>query len=180
MAESSSQNPSSPNKVTKEEHVTFKKPESPNPFLHADKVNFNFDEITFATNNEVALLYPKHTNSTYFKHVSDFISKCCLKEAFTRAPNQYAEHLAEIWYTTKTLEGSKIWVSTPTGSIRGEIDITTFRYALRVDYLSHSSEYVTLPPLAIVRQWFSIIGYNGEIGVKGTLKKSCLPPRWRL
>ncbi|GJY34785.1 hypothetical protein Tco_0419254, partial [Tanacetum coccineum] len=24
------------------------------------------------------------------------------------------------------------------------------------------------------------IGYNGEIGTKGTLKKICLPPRWRL
>ncbi|GJW81991.1 hypothetical protein Tco_0145966 [Tanacetum coccineum] len=24
------------------------------------------------------------------------------------------------------------------------------------------------------------IRYNGEIGAKGTLKKSCLPPRWRL
>nr|GEV82663.1 hypothetical protein [Tanacetum cinerariifolium] len=38
----------------------------------------------------------------------------------------------------------KIWVSTPTGEVRGEI------------------------------------GYNGEIEAKGTLKKSYLPPRWRL
>ncbi|GJY93476.1 retrovirus-related pol polyprotein from transposon TNT 1-94 [Tanacetum coccineum] len=57
-----------------------------------------------------------------------FISKCCLKEAFTRAPTQYKEYLSEFWYTTKTLRDSK----------------------------------------------------NGEIGAKGTLKKSCLPPRWRL
>ncbi|GKA77890.1 hypothetical protein Tco_0784427 [Tanacetum coccineum] len=31
-----------------------------------------------------------------------------------------------------------------------------------------------------VKPWFAKIGYNREIGVKGTLKKSCLPPRWRL
>nr|GEV18921.1 retrovirus-related Pol polyprotein from transposon TNT 1-94 [Tanacetum cinerariifolium] len=28
--------------------------------------------------------------------------------------------------------------------------------------------------------WFATIGYNKEIGAKGTVKKSCLPPRWRL
>ncbi|GJY18263.1 hypothetical protein Tco_0389754 [Tanacetum coccineum] len=52
----------------------------------------------------------------------------------------------EIAFTTnnETLEDSKVWVSTPTGGVRGDI------------------------------------GYNGEIGAKGTLKKSCLPPRWRL
>ncbi|GKA13284.1 hypothetical protein Tco_0692930 [Tanacetum coccineum] len=113
--ESSSQNPSSPNITPKEEPDTQKRPKSPNPFLLVDHVEFTFDEITFSTNNEVALLYPSHPNSEYFEIVSDFISKCCLKEAFTRAPNQYVKYLAEFWYTAKTLEGSKIWVSTPTG-----------------------------------------------------------------
>ncbi|GKB05207.1 hypothetical protein Tco_0833402, partial [Tanacetum coccineum] len=97
MAESSSQNPPSPNKIPKEEPVTYEKPESPNPFLPADKVNYDFDAITLAANNEVALLYLEHPNSQYFKPVSDFISNCCLKEAFTRAPNQYVEYLAEFW-----------------------------------------------------------------------------------
>ncbi|GKD77564.1 hypothetical protein Tco_1340185 [Tanacetum coccineum] len=53
MAESSSQNPSSPRITPKEEPVTLDKPESPNSFLHADQVEFTFDEITFTTNNEV-------------------------------------------------------------------------------------------------------------------------------
>ncbi|GJU23181.1 retrovirus-related pol polyprotein from transposon TNT 1-94 [Tanacetum coccineum] len=74
------------------------------------------------------------------------------KEAFTRAPTQYKENLSEFWYTAKTLRDSKVWVSTPIGRVRGDI----------------------------VRPWFATIGYNGEIGAKGTLKKSCLPPRWRL
>ncbi|GJS60434.1 retrovirus-related pol polyprotein from transposon TNT 1-94 [Tanacetum coccineum] len=30
-----------------------------------------------------------------------------------------------------------------------------------------------------IRPWFAMIGYNGEIGAKGTFKKSCLPTRWR-
>ncbi|GJT34125.1 hypothetical protein Tco_0924544 [Tanacetum coccineum] len=144
MVESSSHNHSSPEITLKEELVTLDKPESPNLFLPADHIEFSFDQIAFTTNNEVALLYPSHRNSEYFMEVSDFISKCCLKEAFTRAPTQYKEYLCEFWYTVKTLDDSKIWVSTPTGRIRGDI------------------------------------GYSGEIRAKGTLKKSCLPPRWRL
>ncbi|GJT77992.1 hypothetical protein Tco_1044717 [Tanacetum coccineum] len=111
MAESSSHNPSSPKITPKEEPVTLDKPESPNPFLPADQIEFTFEEIAFTTNNEVALLYPSHPNSEYFREVSDFISKCCLKEAFIRAPTQYKEYLSEFWYTAKTLDDSKIQVT---------------------------------------------------------------------
>ncbi|GJW26768.1 hypothetical protein Tco_0040579 [Tanacetum coccineum] len=143
MAESSSHNPSSPEITPKEEHVTLDKPKSPNPFLPTTQVEFTFEEISFTTNNEVALLYPSHPNQKYFKDVSDFISKCCLKEAFTRAPTQYKEYLSEFW----------------------------------AQYLPHSSMYVSPPSITTIRPWFATIGYNGEIGAKGTLKKSCLPPR---
>ncbi|GJY12968.1 hypothetical protein Tco_0382277 [Tanacetum coccineum] len=111
MAESSIQNPSSPNLTPKEEPVTLNKPESPNPFLPAIQVEFTFKEISFTTNNEVVL------------------------------------------------PDSNIWVSTPTGEVRGEIERKK-KQALR--------------------PWFATIEYNGEIRAKGTLKKSCLPPRWRL
>ncbi|GJT90647.1 retrovirus-related pol polyprotein from transposon TNT 1-94 [Tanacetum coccineum] len=37
------------------------------------------------------------------------------------APTQYKEYLCEFWYTAKTLDDSKIWVSTPKGGIRGDI-----------------------------------------------------------
>ncbi|GKB20403.1 retrovirus-related pol polyprotein from transposon TNT 1-94 [Tanacetum coccineum] len=107
--------------VELEEHVTLDKPKSPNPFLPVTQVEFTFEEIAFTTNNEVALRYPSHPNQEYFKDVSDFISKCYLKEAFTRAPTQYKEYLSEFWYTAKTLEDSKVWVSTPTGGVRGDI-----------------------------------------------------------
>nr|GEZ63438.1 hypothetical protein [Tanacetum cinerariifolium] len=180
MVESPSHKPSSPEITSKEEHVTLDKPESPNPFLPADQIEFSFDEIAFTTNNEVALLYPSHPNSKYFREVSDFISKCCLKEPFTRASTQYKEYMCEFWYTLKTLDNSKIWVSTPIGGIRGDIGITTFRNALRVHYLSYLSMYVPPPSITIVRLWFATIGYSREIRAKGTLKKSCLPPRWRL
>ncbi|GKE29804.1 hypothetical protein Tco_1445188 [Tanacetum coccineum] len=108
MAESSSHNPSSPEITPKEEPVTLDKPKSPNPFLLADQIEFSFDEIAFTTNNEVTLLYPSHLNSEYFREVSDFISKCCLKEAFTMGPTQYKEYLCEFWYTANTLDDSKI------------------------------------------------------------------------
>ncbi|GJV68724.1 hypothetical protein Tco_1484233 [Tanacetum coccineum] len=105
--ETSSHNTSSPEINPKEEPVT--------------QVEFTFEEIGFTTNNKVALLYPSHPNQEYLKDVSDFISKCCLKEAFTRAPTQYKEYVSEFWYMAKTLEDSKVWVSTPTGGVRGDI-----------------------------------------------------------
>ncbi|GKC00179.1 hypothetical protein Tco_0986315 [Tanacetum coccineum] len=40
--------------------------------------------------------------------------------------------------------------------------------------------YVSPPSITTVRPWFATIGYSGEIRAKVTLKKSCLPPRWRL
>ncbi|GJV52863.1 hypothetical protein Tco_1448604 [Tanacetum coccineum] len=73
----------------KEEPVTLDRSESPNLFLHATQVEFTFDEITFTTNNEVALIYLSHPNQEYFMVV---------------------------------LLDSKIWISTPTGEVRGEID----------------------------------------------------------
>ncbi|GKC14285.1 hypothetical protein Tco_1011067, partial [Tanacetum coccineum] len=94
-----------------------------NETQYRDQVEFIFEEIYFTINNEVALLYPSHSNLEYFKEVSDFISKCCLKEAFIRASTQYKEYLSKFWYTTKILDDSKIWVSTPTGGIREDIDV---------------------------------------------------------
>ncbi|GKE31339.1 hypothetical protein Tco_1450661 [Tanacetum coccineum] len=69
MVESSSHNPSSSKITPKEEPVTFDKLESPNPFLPADQIELSFDDIAFTTNNEVALLYPSHPNSEYFREV---------------------------------------------------------------------------------------------------------------
>ncbi|GKA70435.1 hypothetical protein Tco_0776574, partial [Tanacetum coccineum] len=62
MAESSNptQIPSPPDVTPKEEPILLNRPESPNPFLPADQVEFNFDQITFTTNNKVVLLYPEH------------------------------------------------------------------------------------------------------------------------
>ncbi|GKB32814.1 hypothetical protein Tco_0872215 [Tanacetum coccineum] len=51
MAEPSSHNPSSPKITPKEEPVTLDKPESPNPFLLADQVEFSFEEIALITND---------------------------------------------------------------------------------------------------------------------------------
>ncbi|GKD85020.1 hypothetical protein Tco_1356174 [Tanacetum coccineum] len=98
MVDSSSYKPTSHEITPKEEPVTLDKPERPNHFLPANQVEFIFEEIAFTTNNKVALLYPSHSNSEYFKEVSDFISKCCLKEAFIRALTQYKEYLSEVWW----------------------------------------------------------------------------------
>ncbi|GKC90134.1 hypothetical protein Tco_1150783 [Tanacetum coccineum] len=90
-------------------------PQQEQPFVAAKQVGFNLKDIILNTNNEVALLYPKHNNKDYFKYVSDFISKCCLRKPFTRSPNMYKEYLAEFWYLAKALENSKVSFSIPTG-----------------------------------------------------------------
>ncbi|GJW06410.1 hypothetical protein Tco_1568833 [Tanacetum coccineum] len=62
-------------------------PQQEKPFVAAKQVGFNLEDIILNTNNEVALLYPEHNNKDHFKCVSDFISKCCLRNPFTRSPN---------------------------------------------------------------------------------------------
>ncbi|GJY63300.1 hypothetical protein Tco_0464760 [Tanacetum coccineum] len=92
----------------------------------------------------------------------------------------YQEYLAEFWYSAKALENSKVSFSIPTGGIYGEVGLNTFRNAIGTHYLPHSSEYVAPPSIDIVRKWFPMIGYGEEVSTKGTLRKSLLPPRWRL
>ncbi|GJU55299.1 hypothetical protein Tco_1229013 [Tanacetum coccineum] len=156
------------------------RPESPILFAPAKQVRFNLEDIIFNPNNEVALLYPDHPNKKYFKCVSNFISKCCLRETFTRSPNQYKEYISKLWYSAKALKNSKVFFSTPTSGIFGEVGVNTFRNAIRAHYLPHLSEYVVPSSINIVRQWFLTIGYEEAIYAKGTLKKSLLPFKWRL
>ncbi|GJZ11725.1 hypothetical protein Tco_0546484 [Tanacetum coccineum] len=64
----------------------------------------------------------------------------------------------------------------PRGILR-EVGVATFRNAIGANCLSHSTEYADVPSLETIRAWFSTIGYSGDIGAKGTLKKSCFPLR---
>ncbi|GKB67082.1 hypothetical protein Tco_0928494, partial [Tanacetum coccineum] len=78
------------------------------------------------------------------------------------------------------LENSKVSFSIPTGGIYGEVGVNTFRNAIGAHYLPHSNEYVAPPSIDVVRHWFLTIRYREEVFAKGTLRKSLLPPRWRL
>ncbi|GKC38634.1 hypothetical protein Tco_1051018 [Tanacetum coccineum] len=177
MAESSSQIPQQQEPILQQEPNPQQldqpdKPKSPIPFEPATQVSFHIDNIIFNDDSEMALLYPPHTNSSYFKVVSDFISKCCLRKAFTISPNQYKEYMSEFWYTARAHTNSKVWFSTPTGDILGEVEVNTFRNAIGAHYLSHSSEYVAPPFIETVRRWFPTIGYGEAVKAKGTLKKN--------
>ncbi|GKF71856.1 hypothetical protein Tco_0207970 [Tanacetum coccineum] len=68
----------------------------------------------------------------------------------------------------------------PTGGIYGEVGVNTFRNVIGAYYRPHFSEYVTPPFIDVVRYRFPTIGYGEEVSAKGTLKKSILPPRWKL
>ncbi|GKE93724.1 hypothetical protein Tco_1574819, partial [Tanacetum coccineum] len=101
-------------------------------------------------------------------------------EAFTRSPIQYKEYLSEFWYSVNALGNFKVSFLIPTGGIYGLLGVNTFRKAIKTHYLSHSSDYMDLSSIDIVRHWFSTIGYEEEVLAKGTLKKILLPPRWKL
>nr|GEZ19387.1 hypothetical protein [Tanacetum cinerariifolium] len=98
------------------------------------------------------------------------------KKPFTRSAYMYKEYLAEFWYSAIALENSKVSFSIPNGGIYEEVGVNTFRNAIGVHYLPHSSEYVAPPSIDIVRQWFPTIRYEEEVSAKGTLRKSLLPP----
>ncbi|GJW75521.1 hypothetical protein Tco_0134891 [Tanacetum coccineum] len=134
-------------------------PQQEQLFVTAKQVGFNLKDIILNTNNEVALLYPEHTNHAFFKCVSDFISKCCLRELFTRSSNMYKEYLAEFWYSAKTLKNSMVSFSVPTTSIYGEVGVNTFRNAIGAHYLPHSREYVAPPSIDIMKEGYG----DGEV-----------------
>nr|GEX04888.1 retrovirus-related Pol polyprotein from transposon TNT 1-94 [Tanacetum cinerariifolium] len=63
------------------------------------------------TQYQLADIFTKPLDELSFKRLIvklDFISKCYLKEAFPRDPNQYKEYLSKVWYRTKTLDDSKV------------------------------------------------------------------------
>ncbi|GJT76867.1 hypothetical protein Tco_1043592 [Tanacetum coccineum] len=98
------------------------------------------------------------------------------RKPFTKSPNMYQEYLAEFWYSAKALENSKVSFSIPTSGIYGEVGLNTVRNTIDAHYLPCSNEYVAPPSIDVVRKWFSTIGYGEEISIKGTLRKSLLPP----
>nr|GEX80287.1 hypothetical protein [Tanacetum cinerariifolium] len=84
---------------------------------------------------------------------------------------------AKSFKASKNESSSDLRSKTPTKRVVG---VNTFRNAKGAQYLPHSSKYVAPPSIDVVRQWFATIGYGEEFLAKGTLKKSLLPPRWRL
>nr|GEZ36185.1 hypothetical protein [Tanacetum cinerariifolium] len=100
---------------------------NPVPFTHAKQVGFKLEDVILNSNNEVALLYPEHSN----------------KE----------EYLSKFWYSTKALDNSKVYISIPTSGIYRELGVNIFRKSIGADYLSHSSDYVD-PPFIDMPTWW--------------------------
>ncbi|GKE27053.1 hypothetical protein Tco_1442437 [Tanacetum coccineum] len=133
-------------------------PEDIIPFGPAKQVGFNLEDVIF----NPTMRLPFFTQNTQ-----------------TKKPSNMSLTL----YLTKSLKNLKVSFLTPTGGIYGEVGVNTFRNAIGAHYLPYSSEYVAPPSIDIVRQWFLTIGYGEEVSVKGTLRKSLLPPsvnNWEL
>nr|GEV41122.1 hypothetical protein [Tanacetum cinerariifolium] len=156
--------------MANQEHIL---PQQEQPFVVGKQVSFNLEDIILNTNNEVALLYPEHNNKDYFKYVSDFISKCCLRKPFTTSPDMYKEYLGKFWYSASALENSKVSFSIPTGGIFGEVGLNTFRNSIGAYYLAHSSKYVAPPSIDVVRQWFPTIRYGKDVLAKDHMLAIC-------
>ncbi|GKA42640.1 hypothetical protein Tco_0735300 [Tanacetum coccineum] len=92
----------------------------------------------------------------------------------------YLEHNNKDHFKSKALENSKVSFLTPTVGIYGEVGVNTFRNIIGAHYVPHSNDYVAPPSIDMVRLWFETITYGEVVPAKGTLKKSLLPPRWRI
>ncbi|GJU46416.1 hypothetical protein Tco_1203682 [Tanacetum coccineum] len=57
-------------------------------------------------------------------------------------------------------DSNRVWFSIPTGGIKGKVGLTSFRYAIGVNYLSYSRDYVQPSTIEVVREWFLTIGYS--------------------
>nr|GEV83417.1 retrovirus-related Pol polyprotein from transposon TNT 1-94 [Tanacetum cinerariifolium] len=126
------------------------------------------------SNNPVLHSRTKHIDIRYY-FIIDHVLKGDIELHFI--PTQY-QHVDIFTKPLKEPTFKRLIVVL--GGVRGETCITNFRNALGEQYLPYSSMYVSLPFITTVRPWFATIGYRGEIGAKGTLKKSRIPPRWRL
>ncbi|GJT63777.1 hypothetical protein Tco_1015257 [Tanacetum coccineum] len=104
MAESSNPRQTPPQQESSSQHDQAAKPKTSIPYDTVLIFDYDPDQINFKTNNEVAFLYPDHPNKKHFKVVPVFISKCCLRDVFTRTPTQYKEYLVEFLYTAKVLK----------------------------------------------------------------------------
>nr|GEY30471.1 hypothetical protein [Tanacetum cinerariifolium] len=71
-------------------------------------------------------------------------------------------------------------IKNTSGGIYGKAGLNTIGNAIGAHCLHYSSKYVAPPSIDVVRKWFPMIGYGKEVSIKGTLRKSLLPPRWRL
>ncbi|GJT33915.1 retrovirus-related pol polyprotein from transposon TNT 1-94 [Tanacetum coccineum] len=145
---------------------------TPIPYDLVPQVDYESSQIHFKDNNEVALIYPEHPNKEHFKIVDDFVSKCCLREAFIRTLTQYKEYLTKFWYIAFVVEKSnRVWFSIPSEGIKGEVGVTSSRNVIGENYLAHSRNYKAIPSIETIREWFPTIGYSGTIKAKGTLKR---------
>nr|GEX20623.1 hypothetical protein [Tanacetum cinerariifolium] len=74
----------------------------------------------------------------------------------------YKEHLAEFWYSAKTLDNSKVSFFVPTSGIYGEVGVNTFRNATGAHYLPHPREYVAPPSINIATGGPTFLGVTSE------------------
>ncbi|GKD23316.1 hypothetical protein Tco_1225019 [Tanacetum coccineum] len=55
------------------------------------------------------------------------------------------------------LDSTKVWFSTPTKDIKGDVGVTSFKNAIGENYLPYSKDYAAPPSIETVKEWFPII-----------------------
>ncbi|GKB67587.1 hypothetical protein Tco_0928999 [Tanacetum coccineum] len=147
---------------------------------------FCYNTCAFAiSNNPVLHSRTKHIDIRYY-FIKYHILKGDIELHFIPIEYQLADifskHLDEPTFKRLIveLESQRVWFSTPSGVTHDEVGLTSFRNAIRPNYLAHLRDYAQTPSIEDVRAWSPSIGYGEEIETKGTFKKAFLPPRWRL
>ncbi|GKA31600.1 hypothetical protein Tco_0717905 [Tanacetum coccineum] len=91
--------------------------------------------------------------------VSDFISNVVLGRHSQEHPTNIKNILLNFGTLQVFKDSTKVWFSTPTGGIKGEVGVISFRNAIGANYLAYSKDYVKPLTIKTVREWFLTIGY---------------------
>ncbi|PWA82785.1 hypothetical protein CTI12_AA172790 [Artemisia annua] len=158
--------------------LTVIHPEDAQQLQKADQMIYTIDEIMIKPNNFVANLNPTK-NKEFFQDVLTFVEKCCIRKTFILKPSfRYESYLKEFWYTATVTESNTIKITVENGSTNLEFGVSSFREAIGANYLKDPQQYEANPDGKVTKTFFGNIGYSDKL--TGTLRKTYLPPNWKL
>ncbi|GJX19620.1 hypothetical protein Tco_0222297 [Tanacetum coccineum] len=119
-------------------------------------VHFEYEDVTIAFNNSIALLEYKFE---VYKDLLLFLSNCCISKASTIKPSaMYAKYLKEFWFTTE-VENDTITFSLSHIDKSFSFDRDLFTSVIGLDY---TTDFVPPPLHDVVKEALATLGLVDE------------------